>query len=118
MRDSAQKKLIKFAILSLKVNKLKNYQRIVRSWNSTLPSKYLYQNYKLDVADLLHKLELDYIANGGELSNIKLKLAEENVPNIEMPEVYFQPLVEYLDLKGIRFKGQEPLTSHNMMNYI
>ena len=37
-----------------------------------------------------------------------MKWAKENVPNIERPKVYFNPLVEYLEVNGILFKGAEP----------
>lgn len=95
-----------------KISKLKHRQRIVEEWVSYLPSKYLYETYDLDIADRLHVLELDYISNGCELSSGRLKWAKENIPNIKMPKVYFRPLVEYLDNKDIRFKGEKPLTDH------
>ena len=90
-----------------KIEKLKRKERIINDWLSYLPSKYLYENYDLDIADMLHVLELDYLLNGCELSKNRLKWAKENVPNIVRPEVYFNPLVEWLDDKGIRFKGEE-----------
>ena len=92
-----------------KVEKLKHKHSVVEEWASYLPSKYLYENYDLDTADKLHSLELDYISHGCELSSNRLKWAKENIPNIKMPFVYFQPLVEYLDSKGIRFKGEKPI---------
>lgn len=91
-----------------KIGKLKRKQRIVKEWTSHLPSKYLYENYDLDTADKLHMLELDYLSNGGELSKGRLKWAKENVPNIERPLAYFNPLVEYLEMNGVLFKGAEP----------
>ena len=91
-----------------KVEKLKCKERMVE-WTSYLPSKYLYENYSLDIADKLHTLELDYLSNGGELSKNRLEWAKENIPNIERPKVYFNPLVEWLDGKGIRFKGEKPI---------
>ena len=93
----------------IKVAKLKQKERIVREWVSYLPSKYLYQNYDLDTADRLHTLELDYLAHGCELTDDRLKWAKENIPNIKMPDIYFQPLIEYLDSKDIRFKNQKPI---------
>ena len=93
----------------IKVAKLKQKERIVREWVSYLPSKYLYQNYDLDTADRLHALELDYLAHGCELTDDRLKWAKENIPNIKMPDIYFQPLIEYLDGKDIRFKNQKPI---------
>ena len=89
-----------------KVGKLKQKERIVKEWTSYLPSKYLYKNYDLDIADRLHTLELDYLSNGCELSKERLEWAKENIPNIKMPLLYFRPLIEWLDCKGIRFKGE------------
>ena len=101
-----------------KVEKLKRRQRQVEEWTSHLPSKYLYENYDLDMADKLHNLELDYLSHGCELSSGRLKWAKENIPNIEMPQFYFQPLVEYLDSKDIRFKGEEPIENKWFMQYV
>lgn len=101
-----------------KVEKLKIRQRAVEEWTSHLPSKYLYENYDLDVADRLHTLELDYLSHGCELSSGRLKWAKENIPNIKMPLMYFQPLVEYLDSKDIRFKGEEPIENRMFMKYV
>lgn len=92
-----------------KVEKLKHKNRVVEEWTSHLPSKHLYENYDLDTADRLHALELDYLSHGCELSDSRLAWARENIPNIKMPQVYFRPLIEYLDNKGIRFKGEKPL---------
>ena len=100
----------------IKVKKLKRKERMVREWTSYLPSKYLYENYELDIADRLHTLELDYLSNGGELSKNRLEWAKENIPNIERPKVYFNPLVEWLDDKGIRFKGEKPI-ENKMFDY-
>lgn len=96
-------------LTDMKVAKLKNRQRVVEEWTSHLPSKYLYEHYDLDTADRLHMLELDYLSNGCKLSDARLNWARENLPNIKMPQVYFRPLIEYLDDKGIRFKGERPL---------
>ena len=92
-----------------KVEKLKRERYMVKTWASALPSKYLYQKYDLDTADRLHNLELNYISNGGELSTGYLEWAKENIPNIKMPQVYFRPLIEWLEDKGVRFKGEKPL---------
>lgn len=100
----------------IKVEKLKRKERMVREWTSYLPSKYLYENYELDIADRLHTLELDYLSNGGELSKNRLEWAKENISNIERPKVYFNPLVEWLDDKGIRFKGEKPI-ENKMFDY-
>lgn len=87
-----------------KIEKLKRKQRIVEEWVSYLPSKYLYENYDLEIADMLHTLELDYLCNGGKLSKNRLEWAKENVPNIDRPKVYFNPLVEWLGINGLVFK--------------
>ena len=92
-----------------KVDKLKRKERMVKEWTSYLPSKYLYENYDLDIADKLHTLELDYLSNGGELSKGRLEWARENLPNIELPKCYFNPLIEWLDDKGVRFKDEKPI---------
>lgn len=96
-------------LTKVKVEKLKRRQRIVEEWVSYLPSRYLYENYDLDTADMLHTLELDYLSNGCELSSGRLKWARKNIPDIKMPMVYFQPLIEYLDSKDIRFKEEKPI---------
>lgn len=93
----------------IKIEKLKRKERMVKEWTSYLPSKYLYENYDLDIADKLHTLELDYLSNGGELSKGRLEWARENLPNIELPKCYFNPLIEWLDDKGIRFKDEKPI---------
>ena len=92
-----------------KIEKLKSKNRMVREWASYLPSKYLYENYDLDIADKLHSLELDYLVNGGKLSIARLEWAKENIPNIEQPKIYFMPLMEWLDTRDIRFKDAKPM---------
>ena len=87
-----------------KINKIKNKYETAETWVCMLPSKYLYENYSLDIADRLHRLELDYLMNGGELSDKQLRWAKENVPSIKMPECYFQPLITWLKGKGVKFK--------------
>lgn len=88
----------------IKMEKLRNKNKIAEEWVCMLPSKYLYQNYKLDVADMLHRLELDYLIHEKELSSSNIKWARENIPNIKKPECYFQPVIHYLEEKGIKFK--------------
>ena len=88
----------------VKIEKLKRKKQIVEDWTSYLPSKYLYENYDLDTADKLHALELDFLSHGCELSEIRLDWARENVPNIVKPRAYFNPLIDYLEENGIRFK--------------
>lgn len=87
-----------------KINKIRHRYSMAETWVCMLPSKYLYENYEIDIADRLHRLELDYLMNGGELSDKQLKWAKENIPNIEMPECYFQPLIAWLEEREIRFK--------------
>ena len=87
-----------------KIEKLKHRKQMVEDWTSYLPSKYLYENYDLEMADKLHALELDFISHGCELSELRLDWARENVPNIIRPQAYFNPLIDYLEEKGIRFK--------------
>lgn len=89
-----------------KIEKMKQKHQMAEEWASYLPSKYLYENYDLNTADMLHTLEINYLVNGGELSNNLLKWAMENVPNITRPQTYFNPLVEWLDSKDIRFKSR------------
>ena len=89
-----------------KIEKLKHRKQMVEDWTSYLPSKYLYENYDLEMADKLHALELDFISHGCELSELRLKWARENVPNIVIPRAYFNPLIDYLEEKGIRFKDR------------
>lgn len=89
-----------------KIEKLKYEIRIAKEWVSILPSKYLYENYDLDTADKLHTLELDYLTHNCELTKYNLEWAKENIPNIKMPQVYFRPLIEYMESKDIKFKGK------------
>lgn len=89
-----------------KIEKLNRKQYMVKEWTSHLMSKYLYENYDLGTADMLHKLELDYLSNGGELSNTRLEWAKENLPKIKKPEVYFFPLVDWLEERGIKFQDK------------
>lgn len=90
-----------------KINKIKNKYAVAETWVCMLPSKYLYENYSLDIADRLHGLELDYLMNGCELSDKQLKWAKENASNILEPEAYFQPLIRYLEENGIKFKERK-----------
>lgn len=90
-----------------KINKIKNKYEVAETWVCMLPSKYLYETYSLDIADRLHRLELDYLMNGCELSDKQLKWAKENVPNIKLPECYFQPLVRWLEEREISFKKEK-----------
>ena len=90
-----------------KIAKLNHRQYIIEEWVSHLPSKYLYENYDLETADWLHRLELNYLSYGGELSDWSFKWAQENVPNIIRPECYFNPLIDWLEKHGIKFKERK-----------
>lgn len=59
-----------------KITKLKMKTYLAKEWICMLPSKYLYEKYPLDVADKLHLLELNYLVNGGELSEKLLQWAK------------------------------------------
>lgn len=87
-----------------KIRKLKQKHHMSEEWACMLPSKYLYENYDLDTADKLHNLELNYLVNGGELSENFFKWAAENIPNITRPDAFFNPLLDYLEERGIKFK--------------
>ena len=90
-------------LAKIKIEKEKQKYDLANTWIGCLPSKYLYANYDLDIADHLHGLELNYLMNGGTLSIKELERAKENVPNIIRPKAYFNPLIEWLEERGIRF---------------
>ena len=96
-------------LVKSKISKFKQYKFEVRQWVPNFHTSYLYETYPLDIADMLYKLQIDYIVNDRELSDVKIKWAQDHIPSIEIPEVYYQPLIEYLDSKGIRFKGEAPI---------
>ena len=87
-----------------KVSKLKRKHKIVEDWATMLPTTYLYETYDLEIADKLHMMELDYLVNGGNLSNKLLEWAKEHLQSIERPSAYFNPLVDWLENKGVYFK--------------
>lgn len=86
-----------------RIEKLKNRESIIKTWAYTIPSDYLYEKYPVKTATMLHRIELDYIVNG-EVTGVRLEWAKENFPNIKMPFVYFQPCLEWLEERGIKFK--------------
>lgn len=88
-----------------KITKLKMKTYLAKEWICILQSKYLYEKYPLDVADKLHLLELNYLVNGGELSEKLLQWAKNNISNIKEPQVYFRPLIDYLEERNIKFKN-------------
>ena len=90
-----------------KVRKLKLKLEVAQMWTSYLGSKYLYEKYDLETADKLHTLELDFISYGMQLSDKRMEWAKENVPNIKEPEIYFRPLIDYLEQNGIKFKERK-----------
>lgn len=85
-----------------KIKKMKDREYIVKEWAYTIPSDYLYENYPVKIATMLHRIELDYIVNG-EVTDNRLKWAKENIPNIQRPYTYFQPCIEWLEKNGIKF---------------
>lgn len=87
-----------------KMEKLRNKNAIAEEWVCMLPSDYLYKHYPLEIADKLHRIELDYLIHGKELTGGNIKWARENLPNIKEPECYFRPVINYLEEKGIYFK--------------
>ena len=95
-----------YELAQSKIEKLKRKERNIEEWTSYLPSKYLYENYDLETADRLHILELDFLTHGCELSQSRLKWAYENVPHITRPQAYFNPLIDYLEENGIRFRDR------------
>lgn len=106
IRNEMEEEAIKIItdLSAAKINKLNNHINIFQTWASCLPSEYLYENYDLKTATKLHALELNYLAYDRKLGEQTLEWARENVPNIEMPEIYFQPLIKWLDKQGIKFK--------------
>lgn len=56
-------------LTKIKVEKLKIKHHAVEEWACVLPSKYLYENYDLYIADKLHMLMINYLVNGYELSD-------------------------------------------------
>ena len=86
-----------------KIQKVKHRMNYIREWAYYIPSEYIYENYSLDIATRLHKIELDFIVNG-EVTGARFEWAKENFPNIELPKVYFVPCVDWLEKQGIKFK--------------
>ena len=86
-----------------KINKMRHRQDIIKTWSYTIPSEYLYEKYPIDIATMLHRIELDYIVNGA-VTNKRLEWARENLPNIKEPDVYFQPCINWLAERCIKFK--------------
>lgn len=93
------------SLAKAKMEKLKDQQLLFETCTTSLPSKYLYQNYDLDTANMLHEMELDYLVNNGKLSSSYLEWAKANVPHIDKPYCYFQPLIAWMADQGIKFKG-------------
>ena len=89
-----------------KIEKMKHRMNHIREWAYYIPSHYLYENYSLDIATTLHRIELDFIVNG-EVTGTRLEWAKENFPNIELPKVYFFPCVDWLEEQGIKFKDTD-----------
>ena len=85
-----------------KIEKMKNGEHLIKRWAYNIPSDYLYENYPVKIATMLHRIELDYIVNG-EVTGSRLEWARENIPNIQKPLVYFFPCMEWLDKNGVKF---------------
>lgn len=92
-----------YNLAKAKIEKMKLQIYTIKNWTYNLPSNYLYENYSLEIASWLHRVELDFIVNG-EVTSRRLEWAKENIPNIELPEVYFFPCVDWLKENGIKFK--------------
>lgn len=45
------------------------------------------------------------IGRGGELSEKLLQWAKNNISSIKEPQVYFRPLIDYLEERNIKFKN-------------
>ena len=99
-------------LMKTKIDKMKQREYVVRAWTSYIPSLPLYKKYDLETANKLHILELDYISHGKQLSDARMAWAKENVPNIELPQPYFNPLLDYLREHGICFKGDDRYESN------
>lgn len=89
-----------------KIEKMRHRHHIIKEWAYAIPSEYLYENYPLNIASRLHRIELDYIVNG-KVSDSRLEWAKQNVPNIKMPECYFMPCMDWLEKQGIKFKNSD-----------
>lgn len=89
-----------------KIEKMKLREHIIKEWAYYIPSEYLYENYPLNIATQLHRIELDYIVNGA-VTESRLEWAKENIPNIKRPYCYFQPCIEWMENKGIKFAPDE-----------
>ena len=93
-----------------KIKKMQHRKNIINEWAYCIPSEYLYEKYPLDIASKLHRIELDYIING-EVTGWRLEWAKENVPNIEMPQCYFMPCMDWMEKNGIKFKNSDDRAS-------
>lgn len=96
---------IAYNLAKEKIEKMKHRDFNIKEWVYNIPSDYLYKNYPLEIADMLHRVELDYIVNG-KVTGYRLKWAEENIPNIKTPTVYFVPCMEWLEEHDIKFKEE------------
>lgn len=94
---------IVYNLAKAKINKMQARRHIIDEWAYSIPSDYLYENYPVKTATMLHRIELDYIVNG-EVTGARLKWAMENIPSLEEPRVYFQPCARWLRERGIEFK--------------
>lgn len=89
-----------------KIKKMKKREERINTWACILPVDYLYENYDLSIAIELHNIALDFLING-EVTGHQLKWAKENLLDIKMPKIYFQPCVKWLKDNGIYFKDNK-----------
>lgn len=60
---------ITYDLSKSKIEKMNHRKRMIKEWAYHIPSEYLYENYPLDIASTLHRIELDYIVNGKVTGN-------------------------------------------------
>lgn len=96
---------ILYGLAQSKIEKMKYREYMIDEWIISIPSEYLYENYQIDIASNLHRLELDFIAHGKIKSKELLKWAKDNLHNIKRPQCYFNPCYDYLKTLGIMFKN-------------
>lgn len=99
---------ITYKLARAKIEQMQQRNRSIKEWAYTIPSDYLYDNYPVKTATMLHRIELDYIVNG-KVSGVRLDWARENIPELNTPHVYFQPCLRWLQKQGIDFKDVEEI---------
>lgn len=94
-------------LASSKIEKMKDKYSMAETWIRVIPTDHLYKKYKLEIANKLHDLEIDFIMNNGYLSEGNLQWAKENIPKLDHPGVFFRSLIEYLEKQDIKFLNSE-----------